>query len=64
MTDPKYIFQNLLTLVKESAAEDWLISIYLHFLPAVMAIKIQDESYYPKTMFNSNILKEFKTKQW
>lgn len=38
--------------------------MYPHFLPAVMAFKIQDESYFPKTMFNSNILKEFKTIQW
>jgi len=38
--------------------------MYPHFLPAVMAFKIQDESYFPKTMFNSSILNEFKTVQW
>ncbi|CAI6376424.1 unnamed protein product [Macrosiphum euphorbiae] len=64
MLDPQYIFQNLLTPEEESVAEDWIISMYPHFFPAVMAFKIQDESYFPKTMFNSNILKEFKTVQW
>jgi hypothetical protein len=64
MLDPQYIFQNLLTPEEESVAEDWIISKYPHFIPAVTDFKIQDESYFPKTMFNSNILKEFKTIQW
>jgi len=51
-------------LEEEYVAEDWIISMYPHFLPAVMAFKIQDKYYFPKTMFNSNILKEFKTIQW
>lgn len=49
---------------EESVAEDWIISMYPHFSPAVMAFKIQDESYFPKIMFNSNILKEFRNIQW
>lgn len=49
---------------EEAKAELWIMENHVEWLPAVMAFKIKDGEYFPKSLFLTNIVSHFSTAKW
>ena len=62
LTDPRY-FGERLSSKQENDAETWIQGHYPEFLPGLLALKIKDEEFFSKTVFEPS-LPSFKPWKW
>lgn len=48
----------------EKDAEMWVKNHHPEFLPGILAFSIEDEDYYPKSMFYNDVIKNFSPAKW
>lgn len=53
-----------LTSEEEEEAEAWIMQYHPEWLPAIMAFKIKDVDYFPKSLFSENIVSQFSASKW
>jgi len=63
MMDPKFNGQHL-SPEQEDIAEEWISNNYPEYLPGVLAFKIKDNDFFPKTMLQENVINEFSSSKW
>ncbi|CAL1671557.1 unnamed protein product [Lasius platythorax] len=61
--DPKYNREHLST-EQEDIAEEWISNNYPEYLPGIMAFKIKDDEFFPKTMLQENVINGFSSSKW
>lgn len=63
MMDPKYNREHL-SSEQEDIAEEWISNNYPEYLPGIMAFKIKDDEFFPKTMLQENVINGFSSSKW